>query len=47
MLLLRGMERHTKLVLAHYLGKRNKPSTEHFIAKLAYATSTFPYPAND
>jgi IS1 family transposase len=38
-----AMERNTKLILAHYLGKRNAPSTEHFIAKLAYATSHFPY----
>jgi transposase-like protein/IS1 family transposase len=38
-----GIERHTKLVLCHYLGKRNNPSTEHFVAKLALATSTFPY----
>jgi IS1 family transposase len=38
-----AIERHTKLILTHYLGKRNNPSTEHFIAKLAYATSTFPY----
>ncbi len=38
-----AIERHTKLVLTYYLGKRNAPSTEHFIAKLANATSTFPY----
>jgi transposase-like protein/IS1 family transposase len=38
-----GMERNTKLILAHFLGKRNAPSTEHFIAKLARATSSFPY----
>jgi transposase-like protein len=38
-----AMERNTKLVLTHYLGKRNAPSTEHFIAKLARATSHFPY----
>ncbi len=38
-----AMERNTKLVLAHYLGKRNAPSTEHFVAKLAHATSHFPY----
>jgi transposase-like protein/IS1 family transposase len=38
-----GIERHTKLVLCHYLGKRNGPSAEHFIAKLGVATSHFPY----
>ncbi len=38
-----AIERHTKLILCHYLGKRTVPSTEHFVAKLAYATSTFPY----
>jgi len=38
-----AIERHTKLILTHYLGKRNGPSTEHFIAKLAHATSDFPY----
>lgn len=38
-----AMERNTKLVLAHYVGKRNAPSTEHFIAKVARATSSFPY----
>jgi len=38
-----AVERHTKLVLTHYVGKRNVPSTDHFVAKLAYATSTFPY----
>jgi len=38
-----AMERNTKLVLCHYLGKRTVPSTEHFIAKLAHATSLFPY----
>ncbi len=38
-----AVERHTKLVIAYYLGKRNVPSTEHFIAKLANATSHFPY----
>lgn len=38
-----GIERHTKLVLCYYLGKRNAPSTEHFIAKLGVATSYFPY----
>jgi transposase-like protein/IS1 family transposase len=38
-----AMERNSKLVLTHYLGKRNAPSTDHFIAKLARATSRFPY----
>jgi IS1 family transposase len=38
-----AVERHTKLVLAHYLGKRNGPSAEHFIARLARATSAWPY----
>ena len=30
---------NTKLVITHYLGKRSTPSTDHFIAKLAHATS--------
>jgi IS1 family transposase len=34
-----AMERNTKLVITHYLGKRTTPSTDHFIAKLAHATS--------
>ncbi len=38
-----AIERHTKLVICHYLGKRTAPATEHFIAKLASATSQFPY----
>lgn len=38
-----AIERHTKLVLCHYLGKRNAPSAEHFMAKMASATSHFPY----
>ena len=38
-----AMERNTKLVLTHHLGKRTGPSTEHFVAKLANATSHFPY----
>jgi transposase-like protein/IS1 family transposase len=38
-----AMERNTKLVITHYLGKRTVPSTEHFIAKLAYATSGDPF----
>ena len=38
-----GIERHTKLILTHYVGKRTAPATEHFIAKLAAATSRFPF----
>ncbi len=38
-----AMERNTKLVLTHYLGKRTASATEHFIAKLAGATSSDPY----
>lgn len=38
-----AIERNTKLVLTHYVGKRTSASTEHFIAKLAHATSTIPY----
>lgn len=38
-----AMERSTKLVLTHYLGKRNAGSTEYFVAKLAAATSSDPY----
>lgn len=38
-----AMERNTKLVLTHYLGKRTVPATEHFVAKLAAATSNHPY----
>jgi IS1 family transposase len=38
-----AVERHTKLVLTYYLGKRNPPSAEHFIAKLGLATSHHPY----
>lgn len=38
-----AMERNTKLVLTHYLGKRTVPATEHFVAKLALATSGHPY----
>ncbi len=38
-----AMERNTKLVLTHYLGKRTAPATEHFVAKLAVATSGYPY----
>jgi transposase-like protein/IS1 family transposase len=38
-----AMERNSKLILAHFLGKRTASSTEHFVAKLAHATSHFPY----
>jgi transposase-like protein/IS1 family transposase len=38
-----AVERHTKLVLCYYLGKRNLASTEHFIAKLSHATTMWPY----
>lgn len=38
-----AIERHTKLVLTHYLGKRTPPATQHFVAKLAHATSDYPY----
>jgi transposase-like protein/IS1 family transposase len=38
-----GMERTTKLILAHHLGKRTAKSTDAFIGKLAYATSTQRY----
>ncbi len=38
-----AIERHTKLILSYYLGKRNAPSAEHFIAKLSHATSPWPY----
>ncbi len=34
-----GIERHSKLVLAWHLGKRDTPSTDVFIGKLSYATS--------
>jgi len=34
-----AMERNTKMVLAHHLGKRSKPSTEAFMEKLRYATA--------
>ena len=34
-----ALERNTKLVLAHHLGKRSKFSTEAFMEKLRYATS--------
>ncbi len=38
-----GMERSTKLILTHYLGKRTGPATEHFIAKLAAVTTADPF----
>jgi IS1 family transposase len=38
-----ALERNTRLVLTHYLGKRTAPAAEHFIAKLAQATSGYPY----
>ncbi|HEV2485109.1 MAG TPA: IS1 family transposase [Terracidiphilus sp.] len=38
-----AMERNTKLVITHYLGRRSTPSTDHFIAKLAHATSNQRY----
>jgi IS1 family transposase len=38
-----AMERSSKLVITHYLGKRSTPATEHFIAKLAGATTDKPY----
>jgi IS1 family transposase len=38
-----AMERTSKLVITHYLGKRTAPATEHFISRLAYATSDKPY----
>jgi IS1 family transposase len=38
-----GIERHTKLILAWHLGKRDADATETFIAKLAWATSNDRY----
>ena len=38
-----ALERNTKLVLTHFCGKRIAPHAEHFVAKLAGATSTNPY----
>ncbi len=38
-----AMERNSKLILAHYLGKRDSRSTDHFIAKLSNATSAQRY----
>jgi hypothetical protein len=34
-----GIERHTKLILAWHLGKRDADATETFIAKLAWAAT--------
>jgi transposase-like protein/IS1 family transposase len=38
-----GMERNTKLILAHHLGKRDANSTDKFVSKLAIATSSKKY----
>jgi transposase-like protein/IS1 family transposase len=38
-----ALERTTKLIVTHYLGKRTIPTTQHFIAKLAYAASDAPF----
>ena len=38
-----GIERHSKLVLAWHLGKRDQRSTDAFIGKLKYATSDSRY----
>lgn len=38
-----GMERNTKLILAHHLGKRDSNSTDKFVSKLATATSSKKY----
>jgi transposase-like protein/IS1 family transposase len=38
-----ALERNTKLILTYFVGKRTAPATEHFVAKLAWATSTHPY----
>jgi hypothetical protein len=35
-----GMERNTKLILAHHLGKCDSNSTDKFVSKLANATSS-------
>ena len=34
-----AMERNTKLILTHYVGKRTAESTDEFISRLAFATS--------
>jgi len=38
-----GIERHSKMILAWHLGKRNQQSTDAFIGKLRYATSDSRY----
>lgn len=38
-----GIERSTKLILAHHLGKRDANSTDRFVSKLAGATSSKKY----
>ena len=38
-----GLERHTKLVVAWHLGKRNQISTNEFIAKVRKATADRPF----
>jgi len=38
-----AMERSSKLVLAHYVGKRNSESTDRFVSRLALATSKIRY----
>jgi IS1 family transposase len=38
-----AMERSSKLVLTHYLGKRTAESTDRFISRLALATSKIKY----
>jgi len=38
-----GIERHTKMILAWHLGKRDQRSTDAFIGKLRYATSDSRY----
>jgi len=38
-----AIERNTKMVLTYHLGKRSVASTQHFVHKLAYATSNTPY----
>ncbi len=38
-----GIERHTKMILAWHLGKRDQRSTDAFIGKLKYATSDSRY----
>ncbi len=38
-----GIERHSKLILAWHLGKRDQRSTDAFIGKLKYATSDSRY----